>query len=1293
MHKTTRQIWATSSSSSCVFCDFQLLLPHTTPVRNNTTRVVSVRSHSRNISTSRAQLQHQLEQQQRLASCLRVFGVSTYQQQLRSSSLYQLRQLRSQRQSTAKAPPKGGASTRSGANVRDKSSAQLRPTSSLIFSHARSSGFLTSEFVQPSVLNTRISVNSRISLELPRFLSTSTSPSFTPDPEAEASPSQLTRSTVSVDTASSPTTVQSGSVAPDHTIATAETPGSSDFQSLFPDIPASFVDPSSRNPFATIESENAPWRNSSMRKGSELEEALRKSIHRRDPISTWWPMYEQVAVQWRRGPHLNSTLEQTTALGRSDFVRIILGLKLSATLPRVSDRLSRLELIFEDYHSAINTPKSNVKAYTAFFDTLHFWKLDELVPDWVERIKSKIALSPSSETSMIRESPQDQYHDLMRTLVETNQVSAALKCLNELKASSSDQLRPTIKAYDIVLEGLMKQKDSASAMKILQDMKDQGLSPELTTFNTLLHGYLANRDARAAQGVLESLLLTDIRPNIYTFNLLMSGYLNMGEIELVNGFYKGLGEYGLVPNSKTYRILMKTHLRQGQVDQVMDLFSKLRDSPQTELHPGSEDYCVLMQALVTHGRMSDALRILRELSEAANVPLTTQIYNVFLTQYARGGQTEKARRVLDRIISEKLPLVDGSFNPLIRTYLEQKDYDKVEEIAELMKRHGIQPSKATFNIMINSTKNSGNLPAAMALYERMMTEGVEPDVWTYNTLLDILVGRLAPVQDSYRNKGYPREVTDEQIQEYVPKIEKLLMEMRSRGVKPDVVTYGKLIHQYVLLRDIEQAEMLLHEMAKSGISPNGFALNTLMNGFTLIEDMDKAVELFRRMRKYGVEADATTFTTLIKGYANMKQYSLAQDFANSLQQQSPRIRLDQYCLNTLMQLAQKSNQPGMALDFFEMMRGRGIEPDKVTYTILINALSREFVDKWGPDRNSRDDRDSSLTKTSQAKSSSEVVESLLEVIQQDGPPTHHSQITTVISAYFRLGRPLAAIEYFKTSYWRANPKLSTTNCGAMFHGLLAPEHRKRYDGIVLNLYSRMFAVTKEVIRAERWKNKNKFVPRYELPVLDLVTMRILFQSFSTRNNWKIVLQLWKDLESIGPERLYPYRMPIEFLGWAAQAYYMTPEIDEISSYSQQQGRRNSRYTDANKAEEPRKEETHAERSEKLLRQLWIAHPNVGVEWSMKIHGKNIFESLKHPGKSSSQRKPIANASPKPSSLAQSSSSLMTSYLNDNDSMPSYQRHKPARDTSVKESEESENERWKAAERSDGSGEQGKEGSG
>ncbi|KAG0035985.1 hypothetical protein BGZ82_004875 [Podila clonocystis] len=1054
-------------------------------------------------------------------------------------------------------------------------------------------------------------------------------------------------------------------------LSTAVKEAASEFHRLFPAQPRKTLDQLTRE----RSRDHAPWRNQTMQPGSVLEEALRKAVYQRDPISDWWPMYDELSKLWVNRHSGESTLTRT------DFVRIITAVKVSQHPARVQ----RLEKLFEDFHLAIDTQKSNVRVYTTFLETIQFWKMQKLMPLWIQLIRSKIVLpildsstnipSVLPPNSLVRESPQEQYHDLMRVLANVDLMEPMLDCLQELKATKSDLLMPSTKAYDTILEVYMRRKDTTRAMQLVQDMKDHGLPPQLTTFNILLNAHLENKDARAAQQVLESLLLTDIKPDIYTFNVLMAGYLNMGEFELVNGFYKGLGEYGLVPNSKTYRILLKSHLKQGHVKQVVDLFCQLKESPRPELHPGSEDYRILIQALASNNKMPEALKVLQEMIDGKKVPVTTWVYNVFLTQYARQGQVDKARRILDRIIAEKLPLVDGSINPLIRAYLARKDLDQVAEMTDLLTQYGIQPSSTTFNIMINSTKASGNLEGAMKLYERMEAEGVAPDVWTYNTLLDILIGRLVPRKGTAARKGSPNTVQDSQVAEYIPKIETLLQDMRAKGIKPNATTYGKLIHQYVLLQNMEQAEMLFHEMVKSGISPNSYVFNTLMNGFTAMEEMDKAVELFRRMPKYGVEPDAASFTTLVKGYANLQELKLAQNFANTLQLRSSKIKLDQFCFHTLMQLAQKSNQPGMALDFFEMMRGRGIEADHYTFTILLNALSRDLA---GANSSSRPKRrgNRKIESGLAPESTTEAVESILSMIQQDSQPLNHSQITTILSAYFRLGRPQAAIEFFKTRYWKGEPKLNTTNCGALFHGLLAPEHNRRYDGIVLNLYSKMLSGTRDLIRAEEeykrrleelkvsdddsttatsapggsanklkqmgdwsgprgpWADSStssssssrtlsrpsspltpsssssrppSFVPRYDLPPVDLILVSIMFQSFSQRQNWGIVLQLWQHVESIGVDKLYPFRMPLEFLGWAAEAFHRTSDLSNnttrrcISTTGDQEQRHHQPAQDS--------ETQGEEKAKELLRRLWNAHDRMGVQWSYRIYGFNIFESL------------------------------------------------------------------------------------
>ncbi|KAF9919602.1 hypothetical protein FBU30_010769 [Linnemannia zychae] len=1287
MHKTTRQIWTTSSPSSCLFCDVQLLFPRnsvsrtpastlggarTQQVRDNST--LSTRIHPR-ISSPRLGIIR--------TSLKPIPGISTTTltdtPRTQRFNVYTY---------TTKALAKNGQRAHDTTTVINKSSTLTA------VSFSEGTQLLGSEQTGLVLTGPRLlSVSKATPQARIRLLSTSTSPSVSeieldgtvllssPPITNESIPKMLSESTVKAD-----------------------------FQSLFPEIPASFVDESLRDPFS-FPTSDTPWRNGSMMEGSKLVESLRKSIYQRDPVGTWWPIYEEIASQWR------SQALQEHVLARADFIRIIGALKVSPQSSRNMSRLARLEQVFDDFHRAIDTPKSNASIYGAFLGTLQFWKRDDLVSIWITRIKAltPFSSSASSELSIhYHRSPQQQYHDLIRALVSLGRVDAISQCIEELKHNRSDILCPTVRAYDLLMECYMKRKDTTRATGVFQEMQNQGLKPEVTSFNILLKGHLDNRDSLATQRVLESLLLTDIQPNIYTFNLLMSGYLEMGDIDRVNGFYKGLGEYGLTPNSKTYRILMKSYLRQGKIDQIIELFSRLKESPQPDLRPHSDDYRVLLQALVSHGRMTDALRVLREMTETAKTPVTTPIYNVFIAQYARDGELDKAWRIIDKIFASKLPPIDGSFNPLLRAYLDRRDFDKVSEITELMDRYGVTPSKATFDIMIHSTKASGNLEAAMQLYRKMKIEGITPDVWTYNVLLDLLVSKLSPLSDNMKRKGDPKAIKKYQIEEYIPRIESLLKDMKSREVRPDVVTYGILIHQYVLLQDIEQAETLFHEMVKSGISPNAYAFNTLMNGFALIEEMDKAVELFRRMPKYGVQPDATTFTTLIKGYANLKQMALAQDFANSLQQQSTKIQLDQSSLHTLMQLAQKSDQPGMALDFFEMIRNRGMEPDNTTFTILINSLSRQFATTSSSKAKSRfknrtyrragGDHASGLFEGMQSQSAVEAVDKILSILQQDGSLLHHSEITTVISAYFRLGRPLAAIGFFKNAFRNGHPKLSTTNCGALFNGLLLPEHGRRYDGVVLNLYTRMLLETKRAILAgeadkqtsenmlgtntpseptdakpvswdftvttvsnstkskssltpstrQSTASKIKFDPRHDLPILDLVTFNILFQSFSKKNNWSIVLQLWHDLESIGAEKLYPYEMPLEFLGWAAQAYHMTSS--HLRHGSNESPRTSSVSTgtdsDKNTTEEPYG--IKSEKSKQLLMQLWNSHHKMGVKWSTRIYGYNMFKSLSPiPSPTASTSPALNHGHLSPSSAASHNSSLLSSFLSNGMNQASY----------------------------------------
>lgn len=125
-------------------------------------------------------------------------------------------------------------------------------------------------------------------------------------------------------------------------------------------------------------------------------------------------------------------------------------------------------------------------------------------------------------------------------------------------------------------------------------------------------------------------------------------------------------------------------------------------------------------------------------------------------------------------------------------------------------------------------------------------------------------------------------------------------------------------------------------------------------------------------------------------------------------------------------------------------------------------------------------------------------------------------------------------------------------------------------------------------------------------------------------------------------------MPLEFLGWAAQAYHLTPDRHRLDSDE-------SRWSSA-KTTTTEPHETHAEKAERLLKQLWSAHHKMGVEWSTRIYGYNKFKSLVPPSATLSATTATAAmpASSAPSTAASAHhSSLLSSFLSSGVNQASY----------------------------------------
>ena len=82
----------------------------------------------------------------------------------------------------------------------------------------------------------------------------------------------------------------------------------------------------------------------------------------------------------------------------------------------------------------------------------------------------------------------------------------------------------------------------------------------------------------------------------------------------------------------------------------------------------------------------------------------------------------------------------------------------------------------------------------------------------------------------------------------------LLRTMQARGVRPDVVTYGTLIHGLCDAAEVDGAVELLNEMCGSGVEPNVVVYSCLLRGYCKSGRWQDVGKVFEEMSRRGDSA-------------------------------------------------------------------------------------------------------------------------------------------------------------------------------------------------------------------------------------------------------------------------------------------------------------------------------------------------------------------------------------------------------------------------------------------------------
>lgn len=170
-------------------------------------------------------------------------------------------------------------------------------------------------------------------------------------------------------------------------------------------------------------------------------------------------------------------------------------------------------------------------------------------------------------------------------------------------------LKPNSETFRSMISLNVKIKDFDSAYSLLDDLKEMNLMPTASMYNAIMAGYFRKKDVQGALMVLKEMEQANVKPDSQTFSYLIH---NCSNEEDIIKYYEQLKSAGGQITKYVFMALINAYTTCGEFEKARQVVL----DAEIPVKSRSEVKSVLVSALASHGRTSDAIIVYEEIKEA-----------------------------------------------------------------------------------------------------------------------------------------------------------------------------------------------------------------------------------------------------------------------------------------------------------------------------------------------------------------------------------------------------------------------------------------------------------------------------------------------------------------------------------------------------------------------------------------------------------------------------------------------------------------------------------------------------
>lgn len=264
-----------------------------------------------------------------------------------------------------------------------------------------------------------------------------------------------------------------------------------------------------------------------------------------------------------------------------------------------------------------------------------------------------------------------------------------------------------VKAYNRVLEGLVRNKSTSSAFEIFEDMRRKGPLPDVATYNILIQQYGQMKRARKEMASMLRALHGEkgrLKPDAYTFSIILTALQRHGMEGAVGLVLSSMKDFGVQPNTRVLSSLIETIFIGRETDawqEALSILEVMEQEKRWTMRPNSIVYTQFISQLSrlrreglieeqeARQRMNEIIERMLKQGYSPNHVTYHSLMVLYLTFRGREA-AEHALQCLVKIQEEGGGAKHDDWLALIQGLVERGDVDVAARAVRYMRKVGFQ---------------------------------------------------------------------------------------------------------------------------------------------------------------------------------------------------------------------------------------------------------------------------------------------------------------------------------------------------------------------------------------------------------------------------------------------------------------------------------------------------------------------------------------------------------------------------------------------------------------------------